>query len=203
VGSWWNAHTEVAYAPSSEEDLVRLEAAARASATGSQLSDINTFNVALFAVGGLDFKLGEVALAFVGKKAAVFLVRTGADRAALYFLNTESRWARLVRLTRVRVTARAGESAFTKATGIAKNTRRAYDASGRYRVPDGWNAAANVLYEVKNVGSQSYTKQLRDLVAWAKNNGYTLQLWTRTNTTLSAPLEDAVARGDIVRIRGL
>ncbi len=91
---------------------------------------------------------------------------------------------------------RAGEAA----AGIVKNTERIASASGTaaYRVPDVLNHSARVIGEVKNVGSLSYTSQLRDFVSYASSNGYRFELWVRPTTQLSGPLQQAVSSGDVV-----
>jgi RHS repeat-associated protein len=91
---------------------------------------------------------------------------------------------------------RAGEAA----AGIVKNTERIASATGTaaYRVPDILNHSARVIGDVKNVGSLSYTSQLRDFAAYASRNGYTYELWVRPTTQLSGPLQQAVANGEIV-----
>jgi hypothetical protein len=87
-----------------------------------------------------------------------------------------------------------------QAAGITQNTTRISSLTGTaaYRVPDGLNATTRVLSEVKNVANLSYTNQLRDYVLWARANGYTFELWVRPTTTLSGPLQEAVANGHIV-----
>jgi RHS repeat-associated protein len=97
----------------------------------------------------------------------------------------------------VREAGNAGEAA----AGIVKNTRRITPATGAaYRVPDVLDDSINLIGDVKNVGKLSYTRQLRDIAAWAKDNGYTFVLWIRPGggTTLSGPLKEAVGRGEIV-----
>jgi hypothetical protein len=91
---------------------------------------------------------------------------------------------------------RAGEAA----AGIVKNTERIASATGTaaYRVPDVLNHSARIIGDVKNVGSLSYTSQLRDFAAYASRNGYTYELWVRPTTQLSGPLQQAVSSGDIV-----
>lgn len=74
-------------------------------------------------------------------------------------------------------------------------------ANGRTRIPDG--LTDDVLSEIKNVGHQSYTRQLRDMVEWAGQNGRTVDLYVRQGTTLSGPLQRAVQDGTIRLIRGL
>jgi hypothetical protein len=91
---------------------------------------------------------------------------------------------------------RAGEAA----AGIIKNSERIASATGSaaYRVPDVLNHSGRIIGEVKNVGSLSYTNQLRDFAAYASKNGYSFQLWVRPTTQLSGPLQQAVANGEIV-----
>lgn len=91
---------------------------------------------------------------------------------------------------------KAGEAA----AGIVRNTERIGSATGTaaYRVPDALNHAARTIDEVKNVGSLSYTGQLRDFASYASSNGYTFQLWVRPTTQLSGPLQQAVTNGDIM-----
>lgn len=50
------------------------------------------------------------------------------------------------------------------------------------------------MIEVKNVQKQSYTQQLKDSVKIAKAQGKTFELWTRPNTILSGPLQEAVKK---------
>jgi hypothetical protein len=91
---------------------------------------------------------------------------------------------------------RAGELA----AGIVKNTERIASATGTaaYRIPDVLDHSAGIIGEVKNVGSLSYTSQLRDFAAYADTNGYSFELYVRPTTELSAPLQEAVSNGDIV-----
>jgi RHS repeat-associated protein len=90
---------------------------------------------------------------------------------------------------------RAGEAA----AGIVKNTERIASATGTaaYRVPDALNHAARTIGEVKNVGSLSYTNQLRDFASYASRKGYTFELWVRPTTQLSGPLQQAISDGEI------
>ncbi|WP_428267207.1 putative toxin [Haliangium sp.] len=97
-------------------------------------------------------------------------------------------------------TARQLGQAGEAAAGIVKNTERIASLTGtaRYRVPDVLDHAARVIGEVKNVSRLSYTKQLRDFVAYAQHHRYTFYLWVRTTTQLSVPLQQAVRRGQII-----
>jgi len=50
---------------------------------------------------------------------------------------------------------------------------------------------------VKNVGSLSYTQQLRDYAQFAGENGLRFDLYVRPGAELSGPLKQAVANGEI------
>jgi hypothetical protein len=91
------------------------------------------------------------------------------------------------------------------AANIIKNTERIESASGtaNYRIPDVLDHDLNIIGEVKNVGSLSYTNQLRDFSSYAQANGYTFQLMVRSTTQLSGPLQQAVNAGDIMLLRTL
>jgi hypothetical protein len=60
-----------------------------------------------------------------------------------------------------------------------------------------------VIGEIKNVGSLSYTNQLRDFVLYAKQHGLRFELTVRQGTQLSGPLQQAVDAGDIILLRTL
>jgi hypothetical protein len=60
------------------------------------------------------------------------------------------------------------------------------------RFPDRFDNLANVLDEVKNVKSLSYTQQLRDYVTFAQQNGSTFNLRVRPSTYISGPLNRAI-----------
>lgn len=90
----------------------------------------------------------------------------------------------------------AGEDAVRGAYNIGDKTP--IGVNGRGRVPDG--LTPTTLSEVKNVGSLSYTKQLRDYVDYAaRQPGMSVDLYVRRSTTLSGPLADAIAAGKITR----
>jgi hypothetical protein len=86
------------------------------------------------------------------------------------------------------------------AANIVKNTDRIPSASGTaaYRIPDVLDHVAQVIGDVKNIGSLSYTSQLRDFASYAQTNGYQFQLWVRPTTELSGPLSAQVANGNIL-----
>ncbi len=95
-----------------------------------------------------------------------------------------------------RQAGRAGE----EAAGIIKNTDHIPSASGtaNYRIPDQLLHEQKIISEVKNVNYQSYTNQLKDFASYAKDKGYTFELYVRPDTRLSGPLQEAVAKGEIV-----
>ena len=89
-----------------------------------------------------------------------------------------------------------------RAAGITGPKRPIPSVNGTadFRVPDFVDHDAKILVESKNVARLSYTRQLRDYVAYAKKYGYTFYLWVRPNdgTRLSGPLNAAKERGDFV-----
>jgi hypothetical protein len=87
----------------------------------------------------------------------------------------------------------AGEAAVKAANDIGGKTRILVD--GRVRIPDGLKPG--VLSEVKNTASQSFTQQLRDFLNYAESNGFRMDLYTRPNTVLSGPLQEAIQAGRI------
>lgn len=89
------------------------------------------------------------------------------------------------------MTGQAGELAVSNAYDIG--LKQAIQVNGRMRIPDG--LTATVLSEVKNVASQSFTRQLRDFSQYAVQNGLRFDLYTRPSTILSRPLQQAVQDG--------
>jgi uncharacterized protein RhaS with RHS repeats len=93
---------------------------------------------------------------------------------------------------------REGEAAASAITGVGKNTEK-FLVNGRTRIPDQVNASniatGNPLHvtEVKNVGSQSYTQQLRDNVdlVGGVGGGGRVDVIVRQNTKVSGPLQEA------------
>lgn len=87
---------------------------------------------------------------------------------------------------------RAGEHA----VGITgPKTAIQIPGSGQIRFPDA--LTESTLTEVKNVGSLSYTQQLRDFTTYSRANGLNFELWVRPTTELSGPLQQAIADGQI------
>ena len=67
--------------------------------------------------------------------------------------------------------------------------------NGRYRIPDLLDKSQKLLIEVKNVAYQSFTRQLRDYVAYCQQNQYTMILRVRDGCKLSQPLIQAWQQG--------
>jgi hypothetical protein len=88
---------------------------------------------------------------------------------------------------------RAGEDAVRAAFDIGNPTRIL--VNGRNRIPDG--LTTNILSEVKNVRSLSFSRQLRDFSDFAQQTGRRFDLFVRPNTELSTPLRRAVQDGTI------
>lgn len=63
------------------------------------------------------------------------------------------------------------------------------------RFPD--RLTAQALEEVKNVKSQSFTKQLRDYLQYSKETQREMILYTRPNTVMTRPLRQAIENGEI------
>ena len=75
----------------------------------------------------------------------------------------------------------AGEAAVRAAADIGEKT--AIRVGGRLlRFPDGINLAEGTLSEVKNVASQSFTRQLNDYLGYARENNLRFDLWIREGT---------------------
>lgn len=64
------------------------------------------------------------------------------------------------------------------------------EMGGKVRFPD--RLTATTLEEVKNVKSQSFTRQLRDYLNYSQSTNREMILYTRPNTTLSGPLRKAI-----------
>lgn len=90
----------------------------------------------------------------------------------------------------------AGESG----AGITKNTRKLL-INGRTRIPD--ELTPTTIGEVKNVSYQYLSTQLKDDLDYAQSNGLRFNLYVRSGTRLSGPLQDLVDLGKINLIRNL
>ncbi len=67
--------------------------------------------------------------------------------------------------------------------------------TAKYRIPDG--LSRTTLTEVKNVKSLSLTRQLKDFHLYSTQRGLQFNLYTRPNTTFSAPLQNLINQGSI------
>ncbi|MGB7158060.1 MAG: RHS repeat-associated core domain-containing protein, partial [Tepidisphaeraceae bacterium] len=68
--------------------------------------------------------------------------------------------------------------------------------SGRMRFPD--SLTRTLLREIKNVRRQGLTAQIKDYIAIAKREGVDFELFVRSTTRLSIPLQAARAAGDMI-----
>ncbi|MEL7658128.1 MAG: putative toxin, partial [Bacillota bacterium] len=86
------------------------------------------------------------------------------------------------------------------AAGIVNPKERIPSLTGtaNYRVPDELLHDEQILREIKNVGRQSYSSQLKDFNEWATQKGYQFVLEVRPGTILSRPLQEAIENGDII-----
>lgn len=90
---------------------------------------------------------------------------------------------------------REGEAAVRAAQDIGPKVKIAIN--GRARIPDG--LTSSTLSEVKNVGYLSFTQQLRDFADFSQSTGRSFDLFTRPQTTISRPLQEAIDQGFINR----
>jgi RHS repeat-associated protein len=86
---------------------------------------------------------------------------------------------------------KAGEAAVRSVKDIGDKT--SFSVNGRNRISDG--TTRTDVSEVKNVARQSYTQQLKDYVDFAGATGRQFNLYTRPETMLSRPLQNAVDQG--------
>jgi len=100
------------------------------------------------------------------------------------------------RMAAVQASGKAGELA----AGIVKNTEHIPSITGAaYRVPDILDDANKVIGEVKNYTTTtvSLTKQIKDDLAYASENGYSMVLLVRQGAKLSGPVQQLVSSGAI------
>ena len=91
-----------------------------------------------------------------------------------------------------RALGQAGEDA----VGITE-PKTSIEINGRTRIPD--RLTREVLEEVKNVKYQSLTSQLRDFLQYSQDNELDMILHTRSNTIISAPLQQLIDNGSIIQ----
>ncbi|WP_307810549.1 putative toxin [Gelidibacter salicanalis] len=86
-----------------------------------------------------------------------------------------------------------GESA----VGVGTKTRiPSLTNTAAYRVPD--HLSSTALGEIKNVSHLSLTRQLRDFHLFSQQNGLQFNLFTRSTTTFSQPLQNLINNGSII-----
>lgn len=88
--------------------------------------------------------------------------------------------------------ARAAGIAGEEAVGIS-GPKEAIEVGDKIRIPD--RLTKTTLEEVKNVKSLSFTRQLRDFSNFAQQKGLRFILYTRPDTKLSGPLQQAIKNG--------
>jgi RHS repeat-associated protein len=130
---------------------------------------------------------------YEGDEEALIYAGVGiiAGGAAGKLLKAGARLARVAKMANVRALGRLGE----EAAGIA-GRKRAIKVNGRTRIPD--EIRGPNIKEVKNVKSQSLTTQIRDYADAARLQGGTFTLVVGQHTTLSKPLQDFAASGNVI-----
>jgi RHS repeat-associated protein len=160
-----------------------------ASCLGAMVSDLtSTSSLSEVGVNGI---LG--AQAAEGACELPGLFRSGWDLL--------SGWRMASKMAGVRAAGEAGELA----AGIIKNTERISSSTGSaaYRVPDILDHANKIIGEVKNYTTTTVnlTNQLKDDLAYAAANGYTMELRVRQGAQLSQSVQQLVDQGKIVLTR--
>ena len=112
-----------------------------------------------------------------------------------------SGWRMASKMAGVRAAGEAGELA----AGIIKNTERISSSTGSaaYRVPDILDHANKIIGEVKNYTTTTVnlTNQLKDDLAYAAANGYTMELRVRQGVQLSQSVQQLIDQGKITLTR--
>ena len=104
---------------------------------------------------------------------------------------------RIIRYKRIKTTGtpnvigRNGEEYISQITGLSKN-RESIGINGRNRIPDFVDKDKKILIESKNVARQSMTRQLKDYVIIAKNNGWKMEMYIRHKTILTKTIDDFI-----------
>ncbi len=103
--------------------------------------------------------------------------------------------------SQIRRNAKKGKRGERRA-GATAPRRRIICPSGKGRYPDIYDEGAKLIGEVKNVNHLSNTAQLRDYVAFARQNNFTFRLIVRKGvypfskgTTFSGPLQEVLDEG--------
>ncbi|MCM1508665.1 MAG: putative toxin [Ruminococcus flavefaciens] len=116
------------------------------------------------------------------------LMYAASDTIASYEYNDSMAYARKV--------GKAGEIA----SGITKNTRHieSITKTATYRIPDGLDDVSMILSEVKNVKYQGLTSQIKDFLYYSQREGYQFELYVRSTTKISKPLQELIDSGEII-----
>ena len=87
------------------------------------------------------------------------------------------------------------------AAGIDPNApKEKIVVDSRTRIPDELDHKYKTLTEVKNVKSQSFTKQLRDFHQYSLDNGYKMILYMPEGHPVTKPLQQQFDNGTIIRL---
>src|SRR5271166_4037208 len=92
-----------------------------------------------------------------------------------------------IRMAEVASAGRSGEEAAQAVESLG--TKEYFKAGGRARFTDG--STSTTVNEVKNVAKQGWTQQLKDEAGHAAATSRTFQLWVRSSTQVSGPLQAA------------
>ena len=90
----------------------------------------------------------------------------------------------LVHNARCHDLGKQGEEYIARTRGLSKNTKFRNDLG----IPDFFDKGKNLIIESKNVARQSFTKQLRTYLQYAKDHGMQMELYVRQGTKLSKNL---------------
>ena len=131
--------------------------------------------------------IGGVAGGILGYVGGAYFGASGIKAGSL---------ASKIKMSKIRKLGKVGE----KLSKIKKNTQRieSINKTAKYRIPDILDKKLKIIGDVKYVKKLSYTKQLKDYVAYAEKYGYTVQLFLKPDTILTKPLKAAVDAGKIV-----
>lgn len=83
---------------------------------------------------------------------------------------------------------------------IVKNTSRipSITNTAKYRIPDQLLRDLRVLTEVKNVKNLSLSRQLVDFLVYSQKYNFRFEIFTRSNTKISKPLQELIDKGLII-----
>lgn len=89
---------------------------------------------------------------------------------------------------------KVGENYVSEELGLPHNNN-AVMIDGRSCIPDFYDIENGIIAESKNVANLSYTQQLHDYVKLAQDQNTVLILYTRENSHISGPLQEAIDSG--------